>query len=162
MCCSLVLAPFASPLLPALSALAPLLLCCSWRGSADPWLRLHLASKVPPLPLSKATDGLSLMSAAIAPKDMIFSRFLKSWLGDGLLLSGDYKWSRHRRMLTPSFHFNILKSYVRIFNDSVNIMHVSLLNPSSYLELRGQWALRDILSGILALLGSFGAIASPF
>uniref|UniRef100_A0A8C4KYH6 Uncharacterized protein n=1 Tax=Equus asinus TaxID=9793 RepID=A0A8C4KYH6_EQUAS len=62
-------------------------------------------------------------SAAIAPKDMVFYSFLKPWLGDGLLLSGGDKWSRHRRMLTPALHFNILKSYVRIFNDSVNIMH---------------------------------------
>ncbi|XP_070375416.1 cytochrome P450 4F2-like isoform X1 [Equus asinus] len=62
-------------------------------------------------------------SAAIAPKDMVFYSFLKPWLGDGLLLSGGDKWSRHHRMLTPAFHFNILKSYVRIFNDSVNIMH---------------------------------------
>nr|XP_008509607.1 PREDICTED: cytochrome P450 4F11-like [Equus przewalskii] len=28
-------------------------------------------------------------SAAIAPKDVVFYRFLKPWLGDGLLLSGD-------------------------------------------------------------------------
>ncbi|XP_032128156.1 cytochrome P450 4F3 isoform X3 [Sapajus apella] len=64
----------------------------------------------------------SFMSAAIAPKDKFYS-FLKPWLGDGLLLSAGDKWSRHRRMLTPAFHFNILKPYMKIFNDSVNIMH---------------------------------------
>ncbi|XP_045348316.1 cytochrome P450 4F2 isoform X1 [Leopardus geoffroyi] len=62
-------------------------------------------------------------SAAIAPKDMVFYSFLKPWLGDGLLLSAGDKWSSHRRMLTPAFHFNILKHYVKIFNDSVNVMH---------------------------------------
>ncbi|XP_048198458.1 leukotriene-B4 omega-hydroxylase 3-like isoform X2 [Perognathus longimembris pacificus] len=43
--------------------------------------------------------------------------------GDGLLLSAGDKWGRHRRMLTPTFHFNILKPYLKIFQDSVNIMH---------------------------------------
>ncbi|XP_053075685.1 cytochrome P450 4F2 isoform X1 [Acinonyx jubatus] len=62
-------------------------------------------------------------SAAIAPKDAVFYSFLKPWLGDGLLLSAGDKWSSHRRMLTPAFHFNILKHYVKIFNDSVNVMH---------------------------------------
>ncbi|XP_051026827.1 cytochrome P450 4F1 isoform X2 [Acomys russatus] len=63
------------------------------------------------------------MSAAIAVKDVIFYSILKPWLGDGLLVSAGDKWSRHRRMLTPAFHFNILKPYVKIFNDSTNIMH---------------------------------------
>lgn len=45
--------------------------------------------------------------------------------GDGLLVSTGEKWSRHWHMLTPAFHFNILKPYVKIFNNSTNIMHVS-------------------------------------
>ncbi|KAL6058188.1 hypothetical protein STEG23_004287, partial [Scotinomys teguina] len=62
-------------------------------------------------------------SAAVALKEVIFYTFLKPWLGDGLLVSAGEKWSRHRRMLTPAFHFNILKPYMKIFNDSTNIMH---------------------------------------
>ncbi|KAM6168027.1 ultra-long-chain fatty acid omega-hydroxylase [Erethizon dorsatum] len=62
-------------------------------------------------------------SAAIAPKDEFFYSFLKPWLGDGLLLSKGDKWSRHRRLLTPAFHFDILKPYMKIFNQCTNIMH---------------------------------------
>uniref|UniRef100_F7D2X1 Cytochrome P450 family 4 subfamily F member 8 n=1 Tax=Monodelphis domestica TaxID=13616 RepID=F7D2X1_MONDO len=66
---------------------------------------------------------LTSASANIAPKDKIFYGFLEPWLGDGLLLSKGDKWSHHRRLLTPAFHFDILKSYVKIFNQSTNIMH---------------------------------------
>ncbi|KAG8588218.1 hypothetical protein GDO81_005906 [Engystomops pustulosus] len=62
-------------------------------------------------------------SAAIAPKDELFYGFLRPWLGDGLLLSRGEKWARHRRLLTPAFHFDILKHYVKIFNHSSDIMH---------------------------------------
>nr|XP_015295652.1 PREDICTED: cytochrome P450, family 4, subfamily F, polypeptide 12 isoform X1 [Macaca fascicularis] len=61
-------------------------------------------------------------SAAIAPKDALSIRFLKPWLGEGILLSGGDKWGHHRRMLTPAFHFNILKPYIKIFNKSATIM----------------------------------------
>uniref|UniRef100_A0A4X1VHE7 Cytochrome P450, family 4, subfamily F, polypeptide 55 n=1 Tax=Sus scrofa TaxID=9823 RepID=A0A4X1VHE7_PIG len=62
-------------------------------------------------------------TATIIPKDMLFYSFLKPWLGVGLLLSAGEKWSHQRRLLTPAFHFDILKSYVKIFNRSADIMH---------------------------------------
>ena len=46
-------------------------------------------------------------------------------IGDGLLLSRGDKWSRHRRLLTPAFHFDILKPYMKIFNQCADTMHVS-------------------------------------
>ncbi|KAL5015475.1 hypothetical protein ScPMuIL_009745 [Solemya velum] len=44
------------------------------------------------------------------------------WLGEGLLLSGGARWARARRLLTPAFHFDILRQYLKIYNDSCNIL----------------------------------------
>ncbi|ELK01371.1 phylloquinone omega-hydroxylase CYP4F11 [Pteropus alecto] len=63
------------------------------------------------------------MSATVTPKNMFFYDFMKPWLGDGLLLSAGDKWSHHRHLLTPAFHFEILKPYTKIFNKSADIMH---------------------------------------
>ena len=46
----------------------------------------------------------------------------REWIGDGLLLSGGKKWARNRRLLTPAFHFDILKPYIKIKNESM--MHL--------------------------------------
>ncbi|KAM6216828.1 cytochrome P450 4F2-like [Rhynchocyon petersi] len=62
-------------------------------------------------------------SAAIAIKDALFYNFLQPWLGEGLLLNGGDKWNQHRCMLTPTFHFNILKPYMKVFCKSTGIMH---------------------------------------
>ncbi|XP_030331344.1 cytochrome P450 4F22-like isoform X1 [Strigops habroptila] len=64
-----------------------------------------------------------MATASIAPKDRLFYGFLKPWLGDGLLLSHGHKWAQHRRLLTPAFHGDLLKSYMGIFNQSTNVMH---------------------------------------
>ncbi|KAK1795083.1 hypothetical protein P4O66_010262, partial [Electrophorus voltai] len=55
------------------------------------------------------------------PKDNIAYTFLTSWIGEGLLVSAGQKWFRHRRLLTPGFHY-ILKPYVKLMADSANIM----------------------------------------
>ncbi|KAF0877373.1 CP4F3 hydroxylase, partial [Crocuta crocuta] len=95
-----------------------------WMGPFYPFLRFVHPKFVAPLLQAPAS---------IMPKDKFIYSFLKPWLGDGLLLSAGDKWSSHRHLLTPAFHFKILKHYVKIFNKSADIMHVSL-NPGSQLE----------------------------
>ncbi|KAK3084838.1 hypothetical protein FSP39_019991 [Pinctada imbricata] len=48
-------------------------------------------------------------------------RMILPWLGHGLLLSDGRKWERNRRMLTPAFHFDILRPYVKVYNEVTNI-----------------------------------------
>ncbi|XP_078601209.1 cytochrome P450 4A25-like [Branchiostoma floridae x Branchiostoma japonicum] len=56
----------------------------------------------------------------IEPKSRVYE-YLRPWLGDGLLLSKDEKWRRNRRLLTPAFHFEILRPYVRIYNRATDV-----------------------------------------
>lgn len=53
------------------------------------------------------------------------------WLGEGLLIAGGKKWARARRLLTPAFHFDILKPYMAVYNSAADIL---LNNLSKYAE----------------------------
>ncbi|XP_053907879.1 ultra-long-chain fatty acid omega-hydroxylase-like isoform X2 [Cuculus canorus] len=88
--------------------------CLWWAAPWLPVLRLFHPDTLRPILLA---------SAFIAPKDQLFYGFLKPWLGDGLLLSRGHKWARHRRLLTPAFHGDVIKSYIGIFNQSTHVMH---------------------------------------
>ncbi|KAM4601447.1 cytochrome P450 4T8 [Polymixia lowei] len=67
-------------------------------------------------------DYVKTILASTEPKDDVAYRFLIPWIGDGLLLSKGQKWFRHRRLLTPGFHYNILKPYVKLMSDSAKTM----------------------------------------
>ncbi|EFX88386.1 hypothetical protein DAPPUDRAFT_311388 [Daphnia pulex] len=43
-------------------------------------------------------------------------KFFEPWLGDGLLLSTGAKWKMRRHLMTPSFHFQILNTFIEVFN----------------------------------------------
>ncbi|XP_071558603.1 cytochrome P450 4g15-like [Temnothorax nylanderi] len=42
----------------------------------------------------------------------------KPWLGDGLLITKGDKWRRHRKVIAPTFHMNILKTFVPLFYEN--------------------------------------------
>ncbi|NXL43784.1 CP4B1 protein, partial [Podilymbus podiceps] len=42
--------------------------------------------------------------------------------GRGLLISDGTKWFQHRKLLTPAFHYDVLKSYVALMSDTAKVM----------------------------------------
>ncbi|XP_033724689.1 cytochrome P450 4A25-like [Pecten maximus] len=48
--------------------------------------------------------------------------YVLPWLGEGLLVSNGQRWARSRRLLTPAFHFDILRPYVGIYNEASDLL----------------------------------------
>ncbi|XP_058537031.1 cytochrome P450 4A4-like isoform X3 [Ochotona princeps] len=79
-------------------------------------------------------DYMKVIMGRSDPKAPGNYKFLAPWIGYGLLLLEGQKWFQHRRMLTPAFHSDILKPYVELMVDSVQMMldrweHVSEDSP---------------------------------
>ncbi|XP_071571012.1 cytochrome P450 4C1-like isoform X1 [Temnothorax nylanderi] len=53
---------------------------------------------------------------------------LHPWFGTGLLTSGGAKWHSRRKILTPTFHFNILQQFIQILIEESENMTKSLKN----------------------------------
>lgn len=47
---------------------------------------------------------------------------LKPWLGEGLLTSNSHQWHTHRRLITPTFHFSILETFLAVFEENARIL----------------------------------------
>ncbi|XP_001109135.3 cytochrome P450 4A11-like isoform X1 [Macaca nemestrina] len=83
-------------------------------------------------------DYMKVILGRSDPKSQDPYRFLAPWIGYGLLLLNGQTWFQHRRMLTPAFHYDILKAYVALMADSVRVMldkWEKLLGQDSPLEV---------------------------
>lgn len=43
-------------------------------------------------------------------------------LGKGLLIANGARWARNRRLLTPAFHYDILRPYLMIYAEAATTM----------------------------------------
>ena len=77
-----------------------------------------------PVPYVIVTKGLGaeavLSSYEFLNKGPEYKLF-QSWLGEGLLTSGDQKWRERRKFLTPAFHFQTLQGFLPIFNKQADV-----------------------------------------
>nr|KAF6381630.1 cytochrome P450 family 4 subfamily A member 11 [Pipistrellus kuhlii] len=83
-------------------------------------------------------DYMKVVLGRSDPKPPDSSRLLAPWIGYGLLLLNGQTWLQHRRMLTPAFHYDILKPYVGHMADSVRVMldkWEELISQDSHLEI---------------------------
>ncbi|XP_040087175.1 cytochrome P450 4A24-like [Oryx dammah] len=92
-------------------------------------------------------DYMKMVLGRSDPKPHRSSKYLNSWIGTGLLLLEGQKWFQHRRMLTPAFHYDILKPYVGIMANSVRVMldkWEELVSQDSHLEIFGHVSLMTL------------------
>ncbi|KAH8285292.1 hypothetical protein KR054_007380 [Drosophila jambulina] len=60
-----------------------------------------------------------LSSQTLISKSDIYN-LTHPWLGLGLLTSTGSRWHKHRKMITPAFHFNILQDFHEVMNENSN------------------------------------------
>ncbi|PIO73099.1 hypothetical protein TELCIR_04942 [Teladorsagia circumcincta] len=60
---------------------------------------------------------------------------VSEWIGTGLLTSTNEKWHRRRKMLTPTFHFNILQGYHNVFVQHGEILVDLIAKEEGFFDL---------------------------
>ena len=63
-----------------------------------------------------------MFSSSKNTQKSFFYDFLHPWFGTGLLTSHGEKWQNRRRLITPTFHFEILNDFLQVMNEQAEIL----------------------------------------
>ncbi|XP_035215346.1 cytochrome P450 4V2-like [Stegodyphus dumicola] len=83
---------------------------------------------IPFVSVYKADAVEMVLNHSTELKKAWFYDLLHPWLGSGLLTSYDEKWRSRRKLLTPAFHFHILKDFLPAMNKQSKILANVLKN----------------------------------
>uniref|UniRef100_A0A1A9W294 Cytochrome P450 n=1 Tax=Glossina brevipalpis TaxID=37001 RepID=A0A1A9W294_9MUSC len=72
----------------------------------------------------------AILSSQQIIKKGIHYEILVDWLGHGLITSTGKKWHTRRRVITPTFHFQILEQFIDIFDQQSTILVEKLYNKA--------------------------------
>jgi cytochrome P450 family 4 len=82
------------------------------KASYQHWFYLRLNYNV-----IRAKDAEKILGSSKHINKSLIYNFLHPFLKTGLLTSNGEKWHKRRRMLTPTFHFDILKEFHEMFKE---------------------------------------------
>ncbi|XP_078527777.1 cytochrome P450 4B1-like isoform X1 [Lissotriton helveticus] len=91
-----------------------------WAGQYPYGHPVWFGNFAPVLFINRADYAKTLLGRG-DPKPWTYN-FLTPWIGKGLLILAGPKWYQHRKLLTPGFHYDILKPYVKLMSDSTKVM----------------------------------------
>ncbi|CEF61074.1 Cytochrome P450 4V2 [Strongyloides ratti] len=89
----------------------------------EPFIRFWVGEKLLVIPINGNAARYIIDNELIKGDDY---ELLKEWLNEGLVVSSGEKWRHNRKLITPSFHFGMLKNYFSIFNNEAKIFIESL------------------------------------
>ncbi|XP_044737542.1 cytochrome P450 4C1-like [Chrysoperla carnea] len=76
----------------------------------------------PALILHKAEHIEAILKGVIPTKKSRVYKYVEPWLGQSLLTSAGMHWKTHRKLLTPAFHFTILKEFQSVISEKADIL----------------------------------------
>ncbi|XP_055540137.1 cytochrome P450 4d1-like [Wyeomyia smithii] len=73
------------------------------------------------LDLSSRTNVEKVLQTKTTKKSFVYD-FLQPWLDTGLLISTGEKWFQRRKIITPTFHFQMLECFLDVFNREADLL----------------------------------------